>query len=111
MINLNITEVNAVKKPAGFDVSDYFSQIFSMYDGAECQVKLQCENFLMKYVVDRFGEKVQTTPIDEKHFTTSVTVSLSPTFYGWVFSFGGKMLIASPAEAKDGFYRLLKQFK
>ncbi len=111
MVDMRISEMAAVHKPKDFDVSDYFSQIFSMYDGSECCVMLLCENELMKHIIDRFGEKVFTVPVDEKHFMAKPTVSLSQTFYGWVFSFGGKMQITAPQQAIDGFTAILEKFK
>lgn len=111
MIDMRISEMTAVRKPKDFDVSDYFSQIFSMYDGNDCRVTLLCENDLMKHIIDRFGEKVFTAPVDDKHFVVETTVSLSQTFYGWVFSFGGKMKITAPQQAIDGFEAILEKFK
>lgn len=98
MVGLTITEQPAARKPADFDISDYFSQVFSMYEGKEQEVILTCENDLMKHIIDRFGEKVYTAPTDDMHFCAKVTVSLSQTFYGWVFSFGGKMKITVSAK-------------
>lgn len=111
MVDMRISEMTAVRKPKDFDVSDYFSQIFSMYDGNDCRVTLLCENDLMKHIIDRFGEKVFTAPVDDKHFVVETKVSLSQTFYGWVFSFGGKMKITAPQQAIDGFARILEKFK
>lgn len=107
---LTVLDKSAVRKPKDFDVEDYFSQIFSMYDGPECDVDILCENDMMKHVIDQFGEKVKTNIVDNKHFLASVRVSLSPTFYAWVFSFAGKMIIKNPKEAIDGFNKMLKQF-
>lgn len=108
---MKISEKFAARKPEGFKVSDYFSQVFSMYEGTESEITLLCENELMTYVIDRFGESVPVTPADEDHFSATVKVSLSQTFYGWVFSFGGRMKIQSPQEAVDGFQNLLQKFQ
>ena len=110
MKNLSVTDNPAIRKPKDFNVEDYFKQIFSMYDGEECEVELLCDNELMKHIVDRFGEKVQTKQSDNKHFSATVTVSLSPTFYGWVFSFGGEMKLISPTRAVNGFENMLNRF-
>lgn len=107
---LTVLDKVAVRKPKDFDVEDYFSQIFSMYDGPECDVDILCENDMMKHVIDQFGEKVKTNIVDNKHFLASVRVSLSPTFYAWVFSFAGKMIIKNPKEAIDGFKKMINQF-
>lgn len=111
MIALESIEEVSRPKPNSFNVSDYFSQIFSMYDGEECDITLSCENSLMKNIVDKFGEKVITSSIDENHFFVKTRVSLSPTFYGWVFSFAGRMKIISPDEAVTGFESMLKSNK
>ena len=108
---MKISDKFAVRKPEGFKVSDYFSQVFSMYEGTESEITLLCENELMTYVIDQFGENVLVTPADEDHFSATVKVSLSQTFYGWVFSFGGRMKIQAPPEAVDGFQKLLQKFQ
>lgn len=110
MKNLTVTDNTAIRKPKDFNVEDYFKQIFSMYDGEECEVELLCDNELMKHIVDRFGENVQTKQIDNKNFSVSVKVSLSPTFYGWVFSFGGKMKLSSPKSAINDFKNMISKF-
>lgn len=111
MVDMKISEKTEIRKPKDFEVSDYFSQIFSMYDGNYCRVTILCENELIKHIIDRFGEKVFTAPADDKHFVVETTVSLSQTFYGWVFSFGGKMKITAPQQAIDGFEAILEKFK
>ena len=101
MEDLQILDEKAVRKPKGFKVTDYSHKIFEMYNGEETLVKLQCKNELMKYVIDRFGEKVLTEPSDGERFVCYVNVRLSPTFYGWVFGFGGDIRILGPSEAVE----------
>ena len=45
----------------------------------------------MKTIIDRFGEDVQTLAYDVTSFRVLAEVSASPTFFGWVFGFGGKV--------------------
>ena len=96
IVNIEITDAKAVKKPKGFKVSDYSSSIFGMYSGPETEVELECRNNLMKYIIDHFGEKIKVRPTENGTFLTTVTVELSPVFYGWVFQFGGGIKIAGP---------------
>ncbi len=98
-----VCEESAVPPPAGFDLHEYSRSVFHMYKGKEVEVELECTNDLMKTVIDRFGEDVQTTIADDDHFRVSVPVSLSPIFYGWVFEFGGKIRILAPIEVKDAY--------
>ena len=105
-----IMEEDAVLKPEGFDVSAYSNKVFQMFSGEETTVELECDTSLMKYVIDRFGIDVETEELSEEKFLTKVPVDLSPTFYGWVFQFGGKIRIIGPDEAMLGFQRLLDSF-
>ena len=68
-----------------------------------CTVELKCENTLMNAVVDRFGEDVQTRKADCAHFITAVEVSVSPTFFAWVFTYDGKVEILSPPAVKQAY--------
>ena len=96
IVNIETTDEKAVKKPKGFKVSDYSSNIFGMFSGPETEVELECRNNLMKYIIDHFGEKIKVRPTENGTFLTTVTVELSPVFYGWVFQFGGGIKIAGP---------------
>lgn len=109
IINIEITDAKAVKRPKGFKVSNYSDSIFGMYSGPESEVELECRNNLMKYIIDRFGEKIKVHPTENGTFLTTVTVQLSPVFYGWIFQFGGGIKIKDPKYAVDQYGEMLKQ--
>lgn len=104
-----ILDDKAVKRPDGFDLEDYSRKIFEMYDGDRTRVTLKCRNRLMKYVIDRFGEDVETEVADNEYFIANAEVSLSPTFYAWVFQFAGEMRILAPANAINELTRMTRQ--
>ncbi len=99
-----LTDKPAIPEPDGFDMSFYARQVFQMYDGPICEVTLLCENRHMKTLVDRFGENVQTAIADNGYFTATVSVAVSPTFYGWVFA--NRMKILKPEDAVKEFKAL-----
>ena len=102
------TEHSAVSKPKDFRVEEYAKAVFAMYDEETCTVTLRCENSLMKSVVDRFGSQVKTAVTDDRHFTAEVEVSVSPTFFGWVVGFGGKMEITAPEDVANRYHDTLR---
>ncbi|MBE6763212.1 MAG: WYL domain-containing protein [Ruminococcaceae bacterium] len=102
-----IAQESAIPAPEGFDLSDYTQSVFQMYKGKEVVVELECTNDMMRVIIDRFGDDVQTAIVDEQHFKATAPVSLSPTFYGWVFEFGGKIRITAPFEAKDAYRNMV----
>ena len=89
-------EHTAVQTP-DFDPAEYVRKVFGMYPDDLCTVELLCDNEVMRSVIDRFGENVQTETVDEQHFRATVEVAPSPPFFSWVFTFSGKIRIVSPA--------------
>lgn len=52
-------EHTAVQTP-DFDPAEYVRKVFGMYPDNLCTVELLCDNEVMRSVIDRFGENVQT---------------------------------------------------
>ncbi len=107
MKTAKIMKEDAVPKPEDFDVSAYSNKVFQMFSGEETTVELECDTSLMKYVIDRFGIDVETEELSEDKFLAKVPVDLSPTFYGWVFQFGGGIRIVGPEEAVDEYKEMV----
>lgn len=98
---------NAVPMPEDFDLENFTKEVFFMFSGEEVVVDLRCDNSLMKTMIDRFGEDVKTLAYDMTSFRLITEVSASPTFFGWVFGFGGKVQILAPQEVKDKYHRMI----
>ena len=106
-----ILDEKAVKKPDNFTLDDYSTPIFDMFEGSErVTVKLEVKNDLAKYIVDRFGTKLETRRASDESFTVKVEVSLSPTFYAWVFQFAGGMQILSPKKAVNEMLDMVSNY-
>ena len=74
-----------------------------MFDGTYTTVELKYSNDLMRVIIDKFGEDVDTSLLGSNHFKVVTEVCVSPRFYGWVFGFGGKMSILGPNEIKEEY--------
>lgn len=98
-------------EPEGFDPVDYTVNIFSMYDGEMQTVRLLCENRLMNNVIDQFGDEFSAEIADNEHFTAEVEVSVSQTFYAWVFQFAGAVRIIGPENVLHGYREMLDKAK
>lgn len=94
--------------PEDFNIAEFTKSVFQMYDSDHVTVELKCDNSLMKNIMDRFGEDVFTTAYSITEFKATVEVSASPTFYGWLFGFGGKIQILSPESIKESYKELVK---
>ena len=98
-----MVDEKAVKKPKNFSLDRYSRQIFEMYDGDTVRVKLECRNELMKYVIDRFDESVETETATENTFYAYPEVALSPNFYSWLFKFAGEIRLLAPERARNEY--------
>ena len=98
-----ILEDSAVRRPKGYSIADFSEKAFQLFDGKRTTVELLCHEDAMNSVLDHFGDKARTRLIDDTHFLLTAEVSLSPTFFAWVFQFGGKIQIQGPEEVIDEF--------
>ena len=69
-----------VPPPEDFDIRDYTDKVFWMYDGEEEVVMLRCKNHLMDQMIDKFGETITVSNIQEDTFDITVPVHISGTF-------------------------------
>ena len=99
----------SMTKPKDFDIATFVTSVFQMYEADWHTVELRCQNEMMKLVIDRFGEEVKTRPCGSEEFIATVRVSAGPTFFGWVFGFGGKIKIISPKSVKEKYREMAEE--
>ena len=104
-----ITDVPSILPERGFCVEEYVNRQFRMNVGEILEVVLECRNELMRNVIDHFGEEVETWVSDEDHFCVRAQVADSPTFYSWVFGFGGDIRIIEPDSATKRYRQMLRK--
>lgn len=80
-------------------------QTFSMYGGVKQAVTLRVDKGLGMYVVEEFGDTLRLIDNNDNHYTVSVDVQISPTFFAWCFSFAGGLKILKPAQVAEEFCR------
>lgn len=95
--------------PEDFDITRYTREVFRMYDTEEAvPVTLVCKNEVMKGVIDAFGIDIKVKRAEKGFFQTTVMVCTSPTFYGWVFQWGGKVKILAPEKAVQEYINMAR---
>ena len=102
-----ILDKDIIPMPDDFDIENYTKEVFFMFSGEKVLVDLRCDNSLMKTMVDRFGEDVTILAYDMTSFKVQTEVSASPTFFGWVFGFNGKVQILAPESLKEQYKQML----
>ena len=110
--NVSQTRLASEHEPADFSIDSYSNCVFDMFSGCTTEVELSCRNNTMSALIDRFGRDFYTEKTGPDTFSARVSVDTSPSFYAWVFLFGGDITIVRPASVKEEFTRMvLSQLK
>ena len=91
-------------------VADYTEQAFKMYGGPLEDVTLSFPPSLIGVVYDKFGEDTVMRRYHDDVIGAKVKVRISPTFWGWLFQFGGDMKIAAPNSLIEEYRRQAAKF-
>ena len=85
------------------DIRTYARSVFGMYKGDRKTITIRFLFTLLDTMVERFGTNARYEMMDEKHYSVTTEVEISPQFYGWLLGFGRKAKIISPLEAVEEF--------
>lgn len=85
------------------NMAQYSKQVFGMFGGEPQNVTLSFPDSLADSAVDKFGRDVMMIPQGDGTFHLTATVAVSPVFFSWVFSFGGRVKILGPENVKDQY--------
>jgi predicted DNA-binding transcriptional regulator YafY len=108
--NIEVTDEPRQELPKDFIMEKYTQKVFSMYNGELKEVEIIFNNSLINAAVDRFGKKVRFTKVDDNHFAVKASLSISPTFFSWLFQFGDKVKLVAPQDVKDKLKAHTKRF-
>ena len=100
---------SAVPKPKQYSIGDFAAKAFQLFDGEHAQVELLCHNTMMNTVLDHFDKQINVEKVDEDHFRFTAEVSATPTFFAWVFQFGGNIRILGPQKVIEAYRELIKK--
>ncbi|MDO4804784.1 MAG: WYL domain-containing protein [Lachnospiraceae bacterium] len=103
-----ITDIDA-RRDEGFNPVEFYKKMIQMFSGKERLVTIRCENPLMKYVIDRYGEDIETELDGDEHFLAKIPIHTSRTFYGWVFQFDGGIEVEGPLVVRDEYKAMLRR--
>ena len=92
------------------DMRNYTRYTFGMFSNSPDTVKvtMRFTNKMRSVVYDRFGD-VLTVPDGEHDFITSVPISVSPQFFGWVLGLGKNVQILHPESVRKEMHDYIMQ--
>ncbi len=111
MLSIEVSDEPAThnKEIAAFDMAAYEQRSFDMFSGEAVAVTLIVQETAVSAVVDRLGKDVSVTPAGEGTARVHATVMESPTFFGWLATFGNEMIIEGPARMRAAYLNYLSK--
>ena len=85
------------------EAEDYYRRTFSMYDGEPETVTLKFAPDLAGAMVDHFGERTWIARAEDGSGLLTEEVGISPTFFGWIDQFCGRVKITAPETVKKQY--------
>ncbi len=93
-----------------FDIASYTKMNFGMFAGEKTRVSIAFADEFAGVLLDRFGKGITIIPGDLPGWSeTSVIVSLSDQFFGWIFALGTNVRITGPKSVQDRFAQELER--
>ncbi len=105
MAQITVTDEHRYMDPEikSFDPASYGKNVFGMFGGEQVSVRMRFHKSLAGVVIDRFGTDTMLIPDGPEHFIFTMTISISPTFLGWIAGFGDQAQILSPQSVVDRY--------
>ena len=79
-----------------------------MFDGPEETVTLRCKPEVIGQVIDQFGDDIRICKTQDERLDITVTVHISPTFFGWLFQYVGEMTLIAPDSVCQKYVVMMK---
>lgn len=92
-----------------FDLPHYTRSVFGMFSGEEKKVTIEAANDMVGVMIDRFGKDIIITPVDEGHFSITVSVAVSDQFLGWIIALGEGVKITAPDDVVERMRQAAKR--
>ena len=94
-----------------FNVEQYRTQVFSMFDGELETVELEFTEEILNDIYDRFGEQINVKSYLDNKYRITVPIRISPNFFLWILGSKGKIHIISPTDVINDFNRFFDEIK
>ena len=103
MRKTKVLEESGDPQPDRTKVDRYLRSLFDMETGEMTEVMLECSDEIAEVIRERFGQETETWRRTQDKFYIKVPITVSPSFYGWVFRFGEKIRIEAPATVRETY--------
>lgn len=93
-----------------FDPIEYCSKCFKMHNGEkEINVKLLIEKWMVNYLIDELGERVDISQLESGKILAKFNVFYSEGLVGWILGLGTSAIVVEPKLLRDEVITKLEQ--
>lgn len=87
------------------DCDAHVERAFKAFAGKTVRVTLEFDHSLIGCIYDKFGDdtRISASSTASKRFRATVSASIGPAFFGWIFQFMGGIEIISPKALRQDY--------
>ena len=110
-VRIEDCDITPKKEFEDFNVEQYRTQVFSMFNGELNTVELEFTYEMLSDIYDRFGEDINVKCYTDNKYRINVPIRISPNFFLWILGSKGKVRIISPVDVKENFNQFFNDIK
>ncbi len=95
--------------PLNYDIEKHINKSIYMYRGESQKIKLLCNNFILKDVIEKFGDNVSLKKQDENQFIATIDVNITGVEF-WIMQYLKHCKVLEPKELKDTIKENLENY-
>ena len=109
MRNVRVLEELADPLPEKECPKDHTNTFFPPEGGVFIEVTLEFDSDIKSCVIDKLGDDAKIWKSTGRSYYAKKLIGVTPSFYAWVFSYGGRIRILSPESAQETFRHMLQK--
>lgn len=98
--DIEILDEKAKDVPRNINIDEYIKHSIYMYSGDENYIELLCDNYILKDVIDRFGDEVKISKQDNEKFIALLNVNPIGLVY-WIMQYLKYCEVLKPTSLRE----------
>ncbi len=111
MSEISVTGRGLEEEALNVDMAGYAQKHFGMFSGKDAAVTMRCREEMAGVVLDRFGQETMLIPGNDGWFSLTVSLVVSPQFFGWLFGLGDAVELVAPQWVVEDYQKRLDEVK
>ncbi len=107
--DIEILNESAKPLPLNYNLENHINKSIYMYRGKSQKIRLLCNNYILKDVIEKFGDNVSLKKQDDNQFIATIDVNITGVEF-WIMQYLKYCKVLEPKELKDSIKENLENY-